>query len=46
MGVLLFVLGRPKIAEKNEQSGKKQSQWIALLGIILIAVFLFSFHWA
>ena len=43
MGVLLFVLGRPKTEEKKEQSGKKQSQWIAFLGIILIAVFLFSF---
>ncbi len=43
MGVLLFAFGHPKKQDRNEQSGKKQTQRIALLGIILLVVFLLSF---
>ncbi len=43
MGVLLFAFGHPKKQDRNEQSGKKQTQRIALLGIILLGVFMLSF---
>lgn len=43
MGVLLFAFGHPKKQDRNEQSGKKQTQRIALWGIILLGVFMLSF---